>query len=113
MSITALRLTAQGGTTRIMRTVLILTVSLWAVAFFGSFVAFYLVPADDFGFTAGANKALAFTAGQAIAFVLTVMSLFMRWSTEDTTLRRWAAVPALGTGLLIVAFAGLFFWAQA
>jgi len=90
---------------------LILLLVLWALAFFGSFVAFYLVPPSDFGFTAGANRVLVFVAGQAIAVLLALICLGLRWSVDDAALKRWAALPSVAFALLVLGFGLLFFWA--
>ena len=95
-----------------MRSVLILLLILWSLAFFGSFIAFYLTPATDFGFTAGANKVMTFVAFQAVGLVLAIICLVLRWQTDVTALRRWATVPAIGTGLIVFGFGVLLFWAS-
>ncbi|MEL7114518.1 MAG: hypothetical protein AAGP08_02830 [Pseudomonadota bacterium] len=96
-----------------MRTVHISVLVLWAIAFFGSFIAFYVTPADDFGLAAGWNKVGVFMVWQAIATVLAVMCLVFRWATDERRLRIWSVVPAASFALLVVGLGGLILWATA
>ena len=84
----------------------------WAIAVFGSFLAFFLTPAKDFGLTAGLNKVTVFMGWQAVATVLSFASLAMRWSSRDKITRRFAAIPALALAVMLMAFAALLFWAN-
>jgi hypothetical protein len=96
-----------------MRAVLILTMILWAVAFFGSFVAFYLLPPQALGFADGAGKVMAFAVSQIVSAALALLCLMLRWGSADAQLKRWALVPSLGVGLVLVGFAGLYIAASA
>ena len=84
----------------------------WAVAFFGSFAAFYLTPAKDFGLTAGLNKVSIFFGWQFAAILLALLCLGVRPRVpEPVWLRRMALAPAFALLLMVVAIAGLFAWA--
>jgi len=84
----------------------------WAIAFFGSFMAFYFTPAKDFGLAAGWNKVSVFMGWQAVATVLALFCLVMRWSSKDKITRRLAVIPTFALALMLVALAGLIFWAN-
>ena len=93
-----------------MKPVLVALIIAWAVAFFGSFMVFYLTPASDFGFTRGMNKVEGFMIWQSVAAGLAVVCLVLRWNATDSTLRKWAAVPAIALGAMLIGFAALFVW---
>ncbi|KMW59841.1 hypothetical protein AIOL_004825 [Candidatus Rhodobacter oscarellae] len=95
-----------------MRNFLIALLVFWVVAFFGSFIAFYVTPSQDLGFTAGWNKLGVFITWQGVATGLAVLCLFLRWTTSDARLRRWAAMPAIGIGILVLGLGGLLLWAN-
>lgn len=82
----------------------------WAVAFFGSFVAFYLTPGRDFGLSAGWNRVTVFMGWQLVAVVLALVCMFLRWSTSDPRLKRLAAIPAVAVGILVSVAAVVIFW---
>lgn len=82
----------------------------WAVAFFGSFIAFYLTPARDFGLTSGWNKIAVLMSWQLAATFLALCCLVFRWTTTNTRRRRLAAVPAVCTGLFALTLGALMIW---
>jgi len=84
----------------------------WAIAFFGSFIMFYLTPARDFGLAAGWNKVTVFMGWQMVATVLALACLAMRWTSRDTVTRRFAVIPSVALGVMLVALAALVFWAN-
>ena len=92
----------------------LLTVLLlgWAVAFFGSFIAFYLAPARDFGMSAGWNKVTVFMGWQFVAVFLALCSLVLRWSTRNVRIKRLAAIPAMATSVLLLVAAAVLFWSN-
>jgi hypothetical protein len=93
-----------------MQKLLMLFLLAWAVAFFGSFVAFLLTPGRDFGLSAGWNKISVFMGWQLVAVVLALVCMVMRWSTSDPRLKRLAAIPAVAVGLLMSVAAVVLFW---
>lgn len=94
-----------------MRNMLGLVLILWLLAFAGSFLALYFIEPEGSGFTRGANRVMAFGAGQMIAVVLAFMALALRWQSDDPRLRVWALIPAASVAVLLTGLAGLFIWA--
>ena len=94
-----------------MRTILFVLLTAWAIAFFGSFIMFFVAPDKGVGLDAGLNRLSQFMIWQGIATVLAVMCLVVRWSGTDEINRRMAAIPALGFGVLVLGLGGLFLWA--
>ena len=92
----------------------LLTVLLlgWGIAFFGSFIAFYLTPARDFGLSGGWNKMTVFMGWQFVAVVLALCSMVLRWSTGNPRLKRLAAIPAMATSVLLTVAAVALFWSN-
>ena len=88
-----------------------LLVAAWAVAFFGSFLALYLVPATDFGLTAGWNKVGLLMRWQGVATILAILCLIARARSKDRLLRKLALVPVGGVILILLAAAGLVLFA--
>ena len=93
-----------------MRNLLFGLLLVWAIAFFGSFVVYYVTPAKDFGFTAGANRLTAFMAWQAVATVIALVCLIIRWNTKERQLRLLAAIPSSALAVLFSAVTLLIFW---
>lgn len=84
----------------------------WAIAFFGSFLAFYLTPARDFGLSAGWNKVGIFMQWQAVATGLALGCLAVRWTSKDKITRRFAALPSVALGVMLAALAAVLLWAS-
>ena len=87
-------------------------VGLWAIAFFGSFLAFYLTPSRDFGLAAGWNRVSVLMQWQMVATGLAVMSLVARRTANSTGLRRLALVPVGGVLLIALAIGALVIFAS-
>ena len=79
------------------RTLTMVFLALWLIAFAGAFLAFWLTPARDFGLTAGLNRISTFLGWQAVAGFLAVLA----WTTgtrleKGTGLRRLSVRSCLG-----------------
>ena len=84
---------------------------VWATAFAGSFVAWYLTEPVGSGFTRGSNRAGVFLTWQAVAAVLALVVLKLgRGQARASFARRVSYVPLASLGLwllgvaLVVAF---------
>lgn len=76
------------------RTLTMVFLALWLIAFAGAFLAFWLTPARDFGLTAGLNRVSTFFGWQVVAGLMAVLA----WTTgsrleKGTGLRRLSRVP--------------------
>ena len=81
------------------------------MAFFGSFVAFYLTPAKDFGLAAGWNKVGVFMGWQAAAALLALLcAILSRPLQRGTGLRRAGLVPLAVLAAMGLALAALIWW---
>jgi hypothetical protein len=95
-----------------LRFVLPVLVVCWAAAFVGSFLAFWLTASGSVGLDAALSRVGSFLGWQAFALVLAVVCIGFRWKTTDPKRRMLAAVPAMGTGVMMIAMVGLTFWAN-
>ena len=84
----------------------------WAVAFFGSFLAFYLTPSRDFGLAAGWNRVSVLMQWQMVATGLAVASVVARRTGESVAMRRLALVPVGGVVLIALAIGALILFAN-
>ncbi|MDJ0628002.1 MAG: hypothetical protein QNJ44_07050 [Rhodobacter sp.] len=85
----------------------------WAVAFVGSFAAFVLTPATDFGLAAGWNKVGVFMGWQSVAGALAVVTAVASRRVPRGTRLRWLGlVPLAALLLLLAAFGALVLWAN-
>ena len=87
-------------------------VAAWAVAFFGSFLAFYLTPAKDFGLAAGWNKVGVLIRWQGVATILAIACLIARGRSRERRQRMLALVPVGGVVLILLAVGGLVIFAN-
>ncbi len=95
------------------RWIVICTIAAWGVAFLGSFAAFYLTPARDFGLSAGWNRVSVYMGWQMAATGLAVVCLALaQWLPRGSGLRRLALVPAGATVLLAVTITALTIFAS-
>ena len=85
----------------------------WALAWAGSFVAFWAVEPTGEGFVRGMNRVMAFLGWQGVAgmLALALWGVARGWP-KRSPVRRWSAVP-LGLALLLVAgILGVILWAR-
>ncbi len=85
----------------------------WAIAFVGSFVAFALTPAKDFGLSAGWNKIGVFMGWQLVAMVLAFFAGTTSRKVEPGRTLRWLGVlPVSVFGLMALAVIALLLWSN-
>ncbi|WP_172299584.1 hypothetical protein [Pseudoruegeria sp. HB172150] len=83
----------------------------WAIAYLGSFLAFYVTPENDFGFTAGWNRIGVFVVWQFVATVMAALTaVFSRSLPRRDPMRNLALLPIGVLGLSAASLATLFIW---
>lgn len=92
------------------RTLTYLVIAAWLAAFIGSFLAFWLTPAQDFGLSAGWNKVGVWMTWQGAALTFAAASFVLGFQFEKTdVLRRRTKWPVfVMIGFLILGVAAMF-----
>lgn len=92
------------------RTLTILAILAWLIAFLGSFLGFWLTPAKDFGLSAGWNKVGVWMGWQAAALTLAAVSFCLGFQFEKgDVLRKRSKWPIFTmVGFLILGVAAAF-----
>ena len=90
-----------------MRRILIFLLLIWAVAFAGSFVVFYITEPEGTSFARGWNRTVEFLSWQAVATTVAFICLFFRWSSDDELVRRLALIPSIAIGVCLLLVVGV------